>query len=221
MSIPNDKQNLKLVKPKSKKVLGTKGTKFVSTSQATISSQVQKGIQDFLETQISKGPTSTPTSTTTSTSTSALWGKSIRHPEEGWITDTESVDLEALITHEGTMWADEQSNTGEMTWADRVARQEQSLLSQTAGVSSAQPDDFVIPRNMTSRCSPRGRAHGGPPLRGGHQWTTPDNRQDYGPNFDTPAVQHKAEVAPVFLAYNRVSTEGHRISLIQIVTSVC
>ena len=35
--------------------------------------------------------------------------------------DTESVDLEAPITHEGTVWADEQSDTGEMTWADRVA----------------------------------------------------------------------------------------------------
>ena len=137
------------------------------------------------------------------------------------MTDTESVDLEALITHEGTAWVDEQSDTGEMTWADRVAQQEQSLLSQTAGVSGAQPDDFVILHNMTSKCSPRGRAHGGPPLRGGHQWTMPDNRQDYGPNFDTPAVQHQAEVAPVFLAFNRVSTEGHRISLIQIATSVC
>ena len=50
---------------------------------------------------------------------------------------------------------------------------------------------------------------------------TVDNRQDYGPNFDTPSIQHKAKVAPIFLAYNRVSTEGHRISLIQIVTSVC
>ncbi len=34
-------------------------------------------------------------------------------------------------------------------------------------------------------------------------------------------MQHKAEVAPVFLAYNRVSSEGQHISLIQIATSVC
>ncbi len=35
--------------------------------------------------------------------------------------DTESIDLEAPVTQEGTAWADKQGATGEMTWADRVA----------------------------------------------------------------------------------------------------
>ncbi len=40
------------------------------------------------------------------------------------------------------------------------------------------------------------------------------------PSMKGQAVQHKAEVPPVFLAYKHVSSEGERISLVQIATSV-
>ena len=137
---------------------------------------------------------------------------------EDWATDTESIDLEALVTVSGTAWAADKAEEADdmvLTWADRVANQEQQLLSQ----SSSQ--DFVIQHGMqTKRSQGCGHGQGWPLLRGNPNVRTPDNHNDYNPNFDTPTMQHKAEVAPVFLVYNRVSSEGQLISLIQIATSV-
>ena len=134
---------------------------------------------------------------------------------EDWATDNESIDLEAPVTVSGTVWVADKTVDNVPTWADRVVSQEQQLLGQ----SSLQ--DFVIlhgsqtKRNQGCRCG-----QGQLSLRGSPNVRTTDSRNDYNPNFNVPSVQHKAEVAPVFLAYNRVSSEGQCISLIQIATSV-
>ena len=61
-----------------------------------------------------------------------------------------------------------------------------------------------------------------PTGRGAHNWSTPDAPHSVDPSFRAPTLQHKAEVAPVFLAYYcQVSQEGSHISLMQIATSVC
>ncbi len=41
-----------------------------------------------------------------------------------------------------------------------------------------------------------------------------------GPDFSGPELQHKLTIEPVFLTYNRVSSDGVCLSLIQIATSV-
>ncbi len=54
-----------------------------------------------------------------------------------------------------------------------------------------------------------------------HNWSTPDTPHSIDLSFRAPTVQHKAEVAPIFLANHQVSQEGSHISLMQIATSVC
>ncbi len=74
--------------------------------------------------------------------------------------------------------------------------------------------DFVIPDKPSSSARPflsrpavgRGGMNSG---RGGKSM-----------GFTRPELQHKAVVEPVFLAYNRISTEGSRIALMQVATAV-
>ncbi len=121
--------------------------------------------------------------------------------------------MEALVEVTGTTWAAEEIVDSIPTWADRTS-QEQQILGQPS------PQDFVLPHGSQNRRS-CGHGQGHPPLRGSPNVRIADNHNDYNPNFDAPAVQHKAEEAPVFLVYNRVSSEGQHIFLIQIAISVC
>ena len=62
------------------------------------------------------------------------------------------------------------------------------------------------------------------PLHGGHHFRMEDAPCSQVvstlPNFAQPTVQHKAEVAPIFLVYKRVSPEGAKISLMCVASAV-
>ena len=137
--------------------------------------------------------------------------------DQDWGTDVDSVDLKALVQAVGTTWAAEAYDGEEMTWADHVASQEKALIQLSSG-------NFVLPQggqhHRTQSCRPiHGSIHGHS-LRGNYHSSTPDGCHEVQPSFRVPALQHKAEVAPVFLAYNKISSEGERISLMQIAMSV-
>ena len=121
--------------------------------------------------------------------------------------------------------------TDKLTWAECVTWDQVNL-----GAVHATPpalDDFVIcPSSQTSlgghhpsSCS-RGHLVRGTttPLCGGHHFRTEDAPCSQAvstlPDFAQPTIQHKAEVAPIFLAYKRVSSEGAKISLMCVASAV-
>ncbi len=107
--------------------------------------------------------------------------------------------MEAVNTHTGTEWADNDSedvniSKGGPSWANVMAADSNALCSSTNG---------SIERRTSCEA-------------GGEDQTTHDDRTT-GP---TEMVKHKAEVPPVFVAYHLISAEGERISLMQIATAV-
>lgn len=113
-------------------------------------------------------------------------------------------DLETPILMTGSEWADANDeviagNSGMASWSKVVSRK-----SPHMSVRESSASDFVIADkdsvrkgHPTSLCGRGGRVA-----------------------FSGLEMQHKSTVEPVFLAYNCISTEGSRISLMQVALSV-
>ncbi len=120
-------------------------------------------------------------------------------------TDGE-VDLERVVNTVGTSWADKSDsfeNDGPVSepwvaerngmWADKVSASADAFLKarhHMTGVLILTSQGGNVPSDGLSLCT------------------------------NGKALNHKAEVPPIFLAYRRVSSEGEQISLVQVVTSV-
>ncbi len=128
-------------------------------------------------------------------------------------------DLEQPVLLPGSAWSDavveqemaENPNAGDgmvqlpvYSWADKVAaylvvkdinldKSEEGCLEEYDHLSGQRVTETSVPVPLDESLTPSTRGQ---------------------------AVQHKAEVPPVFLAYKCVSSEGERISLVQIATSI-
>ena len=129
-------------------------------------------------------------------------------------------DLEEPILQDGTEWADAVGMVSNDGQTGVSTQPEQSLWSTVVGCKANSlantrkvgdgAKDFVIPDKHLTLPSSSVRG------RGLHA----TGQGGYHLDFSGPEIQHKSVVEPVFLAYNRVSTDGSRISLMQVATAV-
>ncbi len=124
-------------------------------------------------------------------------------------------DLEAVIMHDGMEWAD----------APETHVQSQGLSRSYANVASPKLTNIGSGRSGSSGMT-GGRSEGpstasSPPAGSELIQGQKDPLQNLEtPTFGVHSLQHKAEVAPIFLGYNRVNTEGQCIPLVQVVAAI-
>ncbi len=113
--------------------------------------------------------------------------------------------------------------TNKLTWAECVAQDQVNL--STVHTTPPASDDFVIcPGSQTSHGKGHMTRGTATPLHCSHHFRMEDAPHSQVvstlPDFAQLTVQHKAEVAAIFLAYKRVSPEGAKISLICVASAV-
>ncbi len=141
-------------------------------------------------------------------------------------------NLEAAVMQTGTEWADAteetpevmQVNSDQQNQPDNQVKWSMVVMRRASQVAAACPAPLVPNQNVDNRANNFVIPNkvGPKQVKMCTQHSVRSGTQGRGGQFDFsgPELQYKSVVELVFLAYNRVSVEGPRPSLMQIVTAV-